>query len=323
MPSLNFELIQSVRPDVETRARRTPLDSSPAFSRASGREIYLKCENLQRTNSFKIRGATAKMSSLTDEEKQRGVMAASAGNHGQGVALIAQEMEIEATIYVPSAIPDIKREAIESYGAKVILSASSGYDAAEVEAMEACKREGKTWVSPYDDPIVMAGAGTTGCEIFEQVDALDALLIPVGGGGLAVGVAVAARKMSPSTRIIGVNTSASPGLFLSRKEGKPRLTLDSKPTIAEGLEGGISQGAFDLTTEYIDDVLVAEESSLPRAIAETLKAHHFAIEGSAAVVVAALLDGLVESKYRRVALLLSGGNIEYARLRKIVQEHAL
>ena len=312
-----------MRPDVETRARRTPLDSSPTFSRASGREIYLKCENLQRTNSFKIRGATAKMSSLTEEEKQRGVMAASAGNHGQGVALIAQEMEIEATIYVPSAIPNIKREAIESYGAKVILSASAGYDAAEVEAMDACKREGKTWVSPYDDPVVIAGAGTTGCEIFEQVDALDALLIPVGGGGLAVGVAVAARKMSPSTRIIGVNTSASPGLFLSRKEGKPRLTLDSEPTIAEGLEGGISQAAFDLTTEYIDDILVAEESSLPRAIAETLKAHHFAIEGSAAVVVAALLDGLLESKYRRVALLLSGGNIEYSRLRKIVQEHAL
>ena len=323
MPSLNFELIQSVRPDVETRARRTPFDPSPVLSRASDREVYLKCENLQRTNSFKIRGATAKMTSLTDEEKQRGVMAASAGNHGQGVALIAQEMEIGATIYVPSAIPDIKREAIESYGAKVIVSESEGYDGTESEAIAACKREGRTWVSPYDDPIVIAGAGTTGCEIFEQVDTLDALLIPVGGGGLAIGVSVAARKMSPSTRIIGVNTSASPGLFLSRKEGKPRLTLDSEPTIAEGLEGGISQAAFELTTKYIDDVLVAEEASLPRAIAETLRAHHFAIEGSAAVVVAALLDGLVESKYRRVGLLLSGGNIDYARLRQIVQEHAL
>ena len=167
MPTLSFELIQSVRPDVETRARRTPLDPSPAFSKASGREVHLKCENLQRTNSFKIRGATAKMASLTEEEKERGVMAASAGNHGQGVALIAREMGIDATIYVPSAIPDIKREAIEGYGARVILSSSEGYDAAETEAMEACKREGMTWVSPYDDPIVMAGAGTTGCEIFE------------------------------------------------------------------------------------------------------------------------------------------------------------
>jgi threonine dehydratase len=283
----------------------------------------LKCENLQRTNSFKIRGATAKMTSLTEEERERGVMAASAGNHGQGVAYVAQETGIEATIYVPSLIPDIKREAMERYGAKVMVSSSEGYDATEVEALSACEREGKTWVSPYDDPIVMAGAGTTGCEIFEDVDALDAVLIPVGGGGLAVGVAVAASKMSPSTRIIGVNTSASPGLYLSRKEGKPRLTLESQPTIAEGLEGGISQRAFDLTNRYIDDVLVAEEASLPRAIAEVLRAHHFAIEGSAAVVVAALLDGLVESKYRRVALLLSGGNIDYARLRKIVQEQSL
>jgi threonine dehydratase len=320
---LSFQLIQQVRPRVETKARRTPLDPSPALSEMSGREVYLKCENLQRTGSFKLRGATAKMTSLSEEAKRRGVIAASAGNHGQGVAWLAKEMAIDATIYVPAVVPAMKRRAMERYGARVVVSASEGYDAVETEAMATCEKEGKTWISPYDDPEVMAGAGTVGCEIFEEIEGLDAVLIPVGGGGLAVGVAVAARALSPSTRILGVNTSASPALYLSRREGRPRLTFDSKPTLAEGLEGGISQRAFDLTNQYMDDVLVAEEASLPRAIAEILKAHRFAIEGSAAVVVAALLDGLVEPRYRRIGLVLSGGNIDYKRLRRIVQEQEL
>ncbi|MGH9463671.1 MAG: threonine ammonia-lyase [Vicinamibacteria bacterium] len=319
----DFELIQLVRPHVEQRARRTPLEPSPGLSELAGWDVFVKCENLQRTGSFKIRGATAKMTSLSEEETRRGVVAASAGNHGQGVAWIAREMGIEATIYVPSVIPRTKREAMERLGANVIVCPQAAYDAAEEQALAACEREGKTWISPYDDPLVMAGAGTVGCEIFEELDDLDALLIPVGGGGLAVGVSIAARALSPSTRIIGVNTSASPALYLSRQEGKARLTLESKPTLAEGLEGGISQRAFELANKYLDDVVVAEESSLAHAIAEVLRTHHFAIEGSAAVVVAALLDGLVDPGLRRVGLLLTGGNIDYARLRKIIQEESL
>ena len=320
---LDFQLVQHVRPRVEQRARRTPLDPSPGLSDLAGRDVFVKCENLQRTGSFKIRGATAKMTSLSEEEMRRGVVAASAGNHGQGVAWIAREMGIEATIFVPSVIPRTKREAMERFGAKVIVCSQAAYDAAEEQALAACEREGKTWISPYDDPLVMAGAGTVGCEIFEELDDLDALLIPAGGGGLAVGVSIAARGLSPSTRIIGVNTSASPALYLSRREGKARLTLESKPTLAEGLEGGISQRAFELANQYLDDVIVAQESSLGHAIAEVLRAHHFAIEGSAAVVVAALLDGLVDPGLRRVGLLLTGGNIDYARLRKIIQEESL
>jgi len=320
---LDFQLVQHVRPRVEQRARRTPLDPSAGLSDLAGRDVFVKCENLQRTGSFKIRGATAKMTSLSEKEMRRGVVAASAGNHGQGVAWIAREMGIEATIFVPSVIPRTKREAMERFGAKVIVCSQAAYDDAEEQALAACEREGKTWISPYDDPLVMAGAGTVGCEIFEELDDLDALLIPVGGGGLAVGVSIAARALSPSTRIIGVNTSASPALYLSRREGKARLTLESKPTLAEGLEGGISQRAFELANQYLDDVLVAEESSLAHAIAEVLRTHHFAIEGSAAVVVAALLDGLVDPGLRRVGLLLTGGNIDYARLREIIQEESL
>lgn len=320
---LDFHLIERVRPNVAERARRTPLDPSPGLSEISGREVFVKCENLQRTGSFKIRGATAKMTSLGEDDKRRGVVAASAGNHGQGVAWLAREMGIDATIYVPSVIPATKRQAIERFGATVVVSARESYDATEAEALAACEKEGKTWISPYDDPLVMAGAGTVGCEIFEELDNLDALLIPIGGGGLAVGVAIAAKAMSPATRMVGVNTSASPALYLSRQEGRARLTFQSKPTLAEGLEGGISQRAFELAGQYIDDVLVAEEASLPRAIAEVLRAHHFAIEGSAAVVVAALLDGLVDPKLERVGLLLTGGNIDYARLRNIVREQEL
>jgi threonine dehydratase len=319
----SFDLIRQVRPRVERQARRTPTEPSPVLSKLSGREVYLKCENLQRTGSFKIRGATAKMTSLTDQDKRRGVMAASAGNHGQGVAWVAQDMGIEATIYVPSVCPETKREAMERYGAKVVVGSSEGFDATETEAMAVAEREGRTWISPYDDPVVVAGAGTAGCEIFEDVADLDAVLIPVGGGGLATGVGLAARELAPSTRIIGVNTSASPGMYLSRRDGRAYLTVESKPTIAEGLEGGISQRAFELANRYVDDVLVADEASLPRAVAQVLKSHHFVIEGSAAVTVAALLDGLVDKKFRRVCLLLTGSNVDYSRLRKIVQDNPL
>jgi threonine dehydratase len=169
----------------------------------------------------------------------------------------------------------------------------------------------------------MAGGGTVGCEIFEEMTDVDAVVIPVGGGGLAIGVGVAARALSPRCRIVGVNTSASPAMLLSRRDGRPYLTLPPQPTIAEGLEGGLSARAFELASRFIDEVLVAEESSLGRAIAWTLKTHRFAIEGSAAVAVAALLDGLLSPAYRRLCLVLSGGNIDYRRLRDIVQQAPL
>ncbi|MFQ5789509.1 MAG: threonine/serine dehydratase [Acidobacteriota bacterium] len=318
---LSFDLISKARPQVEKRAWRTPLESSPELSRISGKEVYLKCENLQRTGSFKIRGATAKMALLTETEKRQGVIAASAGNHGQAVAIIAREMGIEATIHVPALIPRNKLDGMKRFGAQVIVSSSEGYDDTEREAMAAAAKENKVWISPYDDPWIMAGAGTIGCEILEELGdspRLDALVIPVGGGGLAIGVGVAARALCPSTRILGVNTSASPGLYLSRKEGRARLSLEPQPTIAEGLEGGVSERAFALSNRFIDDMLLVEEASLPRSIALVLKHHHFAIEGSAAVAVAAVLNGLVEARYRRIAVILSGANIDYMRLRKIV-----
>ena len=223
----------------------------------SGRDVFVKCENLQRTGSFKIRGATAKMTSLSKDEIRRGVVAASAGNHGQGVAWIARRDGNRSHRLRTLGHPEHETGSDRTFGAKVIVGRHEAYDAAEAEALAACEREGKTWISPYDDPLVMAGAGTTGCEIFEELDDLDALLIPVGGGGLAVGVSIAARAMSPSTRIVGVNTSASPAFHLSRLEGKARLTLESTPTLAEGLEGGISQRVFELADKYIDDVIVA------------------------------------------------------------------
>jgi len=318
---LSYELVLKVRPDVETRARRTPLDFSPALSDASGHDVYVKCENLQKTGSFKIRGATAKMASLSSDERRRGVVAASAGNHGQGVAWVARDLGIEATVHVPSVIPQTKLEAIKRFGARVVVAATPGYDRMEAEAMEACERDGKTWISPYDDPWIMAGGGTVACEIFEEIEDVEALLIPAGGGGLAVGMGVVARSVSPRTRVIGVNTSASPGLFLSRRDGRAYLTLDSEPTIAEGLEGGLSARAFELTNRYLDDVVVAKEERLGNAIAHTLAHHHFAIEGSAAVSVAALLDGQIAGHGRRVVVVLSGGNIDYARLKKLVAEN--
>lgn len=322
MPTeLTYDLVTQVRPPLEKWARRTPLDPSPELEELSGHRVSLKCENLQRTGSFKIRGAAAKMISLSEQDKARGVCAASAGNHGKAVAWLAHTMGIAATIYVPAVVPRNKLDAMRRFGAHVVVSRHRGYDDMEAEAIQAAAEQGKTWLSPYDDPWVMAGAATVGCEIFEECEELDALIVPVGGGGLAVGVGLVARRLSPKTRILGINTSASPGMYLSRREGKAQVKVPSEPTIAEGLEGGVSERAFELANRYVDDVIVVEESALGKAIAQVLRFHRFAIEGSAAVGVAALLDGLIDSRHKRVVVLLSGGNIDYSLLRRIVGEH--
>jgi threonine dehydratase len=178
------------------------------------------------------------------------------------------------------------------------------------------------WISPFDDDHIMAGnGGTTALEIFEEVPKLDAIVVPCGGGGLAIGMGVVARQKSPRTKIIGVNTDASPGMWLSRRDRKAYLRVESKPTLAEGLEGGISEKSYELGLKYIDEVLVVREASLSGAIAEMLRRHRMAVEGSAAVAVATLTEGLLPSALKRCVVLLSGSNIDAQRLKTIVDSH--
>lgn len=284
--------------------RRTPVLRSGWLSELAGGDVYLKCENLQRTGSFKVRGGFAALAL-----DPRPVVAASAGNHGQGLALAARTFGVPCTIVVPRTIPRGKEEAIRALGATVVKAPFDGYDDTEAWTRERTAAFGGDWVSPFDDPYVVAGnGGTTALEIFEDLGDLDALVVPCGGGGCAIGCGIAARGRA---RVVGVNTDASPGMALSRRDGRARLRVESAPTIAEGIEGGVSERSFALASRFVDDVVVVREATIRRAVAETLRHERMLVEGAGAAGVAAILEGL---KGRRICVILTGSNLDRERV---------
>jgi threonine dehydratase len=308
-------LVRALRPAVTAHIRRTPLLRSGWLSQLSGGEVYLKCENLQVTGSFKVRGAFAALA----EEPPEAVVAVSAGNHGQGLALAARTFAIPCTVVVPSTVPEVKAEAIRRYGARLVTSPFPGYDETERWTLEHRDELGGRFVSPYDDPAVVAGnGGTTGLEILEDAPPLDAIVVPCGGGGCAAGIGLVTRETSPGTRIVAVNTDASPGMWLSRRDGRAHLHVEGTATICEGLEGGVSESAFHRAEDYVHDVVLAREATIRRAVAELLWHEHMVVEGSGAAGVAALLDAAVEAGGRRVCVVLTGSNIDPDRLRELL-----
>jgi len=320
---LNFKFVEHVRGYVSGLALRTPVVPSEWLAEAYGSSVYLKCENLQHTGSFKVRGALARFPWLSKEQRMMGVLCASAGNHGKGLAWAAKHYGVHCTVCVPKSIPENKEKAIKRFGAQVVRTEFASYDETEKYAIELAKKTGRVWVSPYDDDHVQAGnGGTTALEIFEDMTKKpDAIVVPVGGGGLAIGMGVVARELSPKTKIIGVNTDASPGMWLSRKEKKAQTTMNSKPTIAEGLEGGVSERAYEMALKYVDDVVVIKESHLKKTVAEMLRRHRVAIEGSAAVGPQAILEGLIPKGLRRICVVITGSNIDTKRLKEVVNDY--
>ncbi len=319
----NFKFVEHVRPYVVGLALRTPVVPSDWLSEAYGGNVSLKCENLQHTGSFKVRGALARFPWLTKEERMMGVLCASAGNHGKGLAWAAKRYGVHCTVCVPKGIPENKEKAIKRFGAQVVKTTFTSYDETEKYAIELAKKTGRVWISPYDDDHVQAGnGGTTALEIFEDMTKKpDAIVVPVGGGGMAIGMGVVAREISPKTKIIGVNTDASPGMALSRKEQKAQITINSKPTIAEGLEGGVSERAYERGLKFIDDVVVVKESQLKKTVAEMMRRHRVAIEGSAAVGPAAILEGLLPAGFKRICVVITGSNIDTQRLKEIINAY--
>jgi threonine dehydratase len=317
---IDFKLIEHVRPYVAGLALRTPVVPSDWLGDAYGAPVWLKCENLQHTGSFKVRGPLARFPWLTKEERMMGVLCASAGNHGKGLAWAAKHYGVHCTVCVPKSIPENKEKAIRKFGASVVKTTSSSYDETEKYAIEMAKKTGRVWISPYDDDHIQAGnGGTTALEIFEDMQKKpDALIVPVGGGGMAIGMGIVAREISPRTKIIGVNSDASPGMWLSRQEKKAQTTIASKPTIAEGLEGGVSERAYERGLKYIDDMVVVKESHLKKTVAEMLRRHRVAIEGSAAVGPAAILEKLIPQGFKRICVVITGSNIDTQRLREII-----
>lgn len=297
---------------------RTPLSRSASLSALAGGDVRLKLENLQLTGSFKARGALNKLLLLTDVERKRGVIAASAGNHAQGVAVHAARLGIAATIVMPVGTPLIKVTRTQNYGATVILHGES-YDDAFARASELAAAEGYVYVHAYDDDLVMAGQGTIGLEILEDFADVDIVVVPIGGGGLIGGIGVAIKAQRPQTRIIGVEASVLPSMREALKLGKP-VQLPAARTLAEGIAvRQVGQKNVDTCLAVVDDIVTVEDDEIARAILFLLESEKTVSEGAGAAGVAALLGKKIDVGDKKVAVLVCGGNIDVNVLSRIIE----
>ena len=300
--------------------RKTDVIYAPKL--VPGADLYLKTENLQVTGSFKVRGAYYKMSKLTAEEKARGVIACSAGNHAQGVALAAQKNGIKAVICLPDGAPISKVEATKSYGAEVCL-VEGVYDDAYRRALELRDEKGYTFIHPFNDPDVIAGQGTIALELIEQLDKIDAVLVPIGGGGLIAGVAFTLKTLKPDIKVYGVQAAGAPSMANSVKDGKI-IRLPSVSTIADGIAvkepGDLT---YELCSKYVDEILTVSDDEISAAILALMEQHKLVTEGAGAVAVAAAMFGKVDLKGKKAVCLLSGGNIDVTILSRVIQRGLL
>jgi len=281
-------------------------------------ELYIKPENLQVTGSFKVRGAGYMISQLTDEEKSHGVIACSAGNHAQGVALAASKYGIKSLICLPDGAPISKVEATKSYGAEVNM-VKGVYDDAYREALRLRDEKGYTFVHPFDDENVIAGQGTIGLEIISELDDVDAVVVPIGGGGLISGVAYALKKLKPSIKVYGVQATGAPSMYNSIKHGKIER-LDSVSTIADGIavkEPGVN--TFKLISEYVDEIVTVTEDEISTAILTLIEQHKMIAEGAGATSIAAILFDKIDVKGKKVVAVVSGGNIDVTILSRVIK----
>lgn len=280
-------------------------------------EVYLKPENLQHTGSFKLRGAYYKISQLSPEEKTKGVIACSAGNHAQGVALGATHNGIKSLICLPAGAPISKVEATKALGAEVCL-VPGVYDDAYAKAIELQKEHGYTFVHPFDDPLVIAGQGTIGLEILEEMPDVEAVVVPIGGGGLIAGVAFTLKTLKPDIKIYGVQAEGAPSMEESIKKGE-RIHLDSVSTIADGIavkEPGVN--TYEMVQKYVDKVVTVSDDEIAAAILFLIEKQKLVSEGAGAVPMAAVLFNKVPVKGKKVVCLVSGGNIDVTSLNRVV-----
>lgn len=303
----NYTLKQVVRPtDVIYAPKLKP-----------GTELYLKTENLQVTGSFKVRGAYYKMSQLTEEERSHGVVACSAGNHAQGVALAAQRSGIKAIICLPDGAPISKVEATKSYGAEIRL-VKGVYDDAYQEALRLRDEEGYTFIHPFNDPEVIAGQGTIALELGEQVPDMDVVIVPIGGGGLISGIAYTLKNLNPKVKVVGVQASGAPSMLNSIHDSHIER-LDSVVTIADGIAvkepGSLT---YELCSEYVDEIVAVTDDEISAAILALMEQHKLVTEGAGAVAVAAAMFDKVDLAGKKTVCLLSGGNIDVTILSRVI-----
>ena len=296
--------------------RHTGLIKAPAIN--SEVDIWLKPENLQVTGSFKVRGSGYMISQLSDEEKSKGVIACSAGNHAQGVALAATKYGIKSVICLPDGAPISKVEATKGYGADVVM-VEGVYDDAYAEALRLRDEMGYTFIHPFDAENVIAGQGTIGLEIMNEMPDVDAIIVPIGGGGLISGVALAAKKLNPNVKVYGVQAAGAPSMFNSIRDGKIER-LSGVATIADGIavkEPG--ENTFEYVKEFVDEIVTVTEDEIATAILTLIEQHKMIAEGAGAVSVAAAMFDKVDIKGKKVVCIVSGGNIDVTILSRVIQ----
>ena len=315
---VNLRSIQDAMQRIRGSIVVTPFVHSEKFSQQTGNSVFLKLENLQMTGAFKERGALNKILLLTEEERRRGVIAASAGNHAQAVAYHATKRGIQAQICMPLTTPLVKVSATRGYGAEVIL-VGANYDEACEEALRRSKEHGLTFIHPFDDEAVIAGQGTLGLEMLEQHGDLDALVIPVGGGGLIAGIACAVKEINPKIRIIGVQSSKLASMKAAL-EANALVTLPANKTIADGIAVRVAGTiTFPLVRKYVDEIVTVDEEEIASAILQLLEKEKMLAEGAGAAATAAVLNKKTPNHGKKLGVLVSAGNIDVSLLSLIIE----
>ncbi len=321
METVTFQMILEAAKHLKGVIKETDFCYSETLSELTEGDVYLKLENLQQSGSFKIRGAYNKMIHLSDEEKDCGVVASSAGNHAQGVAISASKLGIKSTIVMPKSAPFAKIYATRKYGGEVVLHGEV-YDEAYEKAIEIQKAAGMTFVHPFNDPYVITGQGTIGLEIMEEQPDLDVILVPIGGGGIAAGVALAAKTINPNIKVIGVQTKNAPSMYESLRCGHVEVMPVNK-TIADGIAvGEPGDLTFSIIKEYVDEIITVSETEISQAVLLLLENCNLVCEGAGAVSVAAIMSKKLDLKDKKVGAILSGGNIDINMIESIIN-HAM
>ncbi len=313
---LTLEAFKAARSVLSGVILDTSLVYSKSFSRATGNQVYIKPENMQVTGAYKIRGAYYKISTLTQEEKAKGLITASAGNHAQGVAYAAQAAGVEATIVMPTTTPLVKVNNTKDYGAKVVLHGETFDDAAELAATLS-KEEGLTYIHPFNDPVIATGQGTIAYEIISDLPDTDVILVPIGGGGLASGIATLAKLLKPTVKVIGVEPSGAASMRASVEAGKI-VTLDHIETIADGVAVKTpGDQIFPYIQQNIDDIITIDDDELVDAFLDMMEKHKMIVENAGLLPIAALYH--LDCKGKNVVPVLSGGNMDVITIASLVQ----
>jgi len=311
--------IRDAQARIAGRVTRTPLRLSPFLSEHAGHPVRLKLETMQDTGAFKLRGATNALLNLSDEKKSRGVIAVSTGNHGRGVAFAAKALGIKCAVYMSELVPAVKVDAIRKLGAEVVIAGRS-QDDAEAAAFKRIDKDGLTYIHPFDDPHVIAGQGTVGLEIVEDMPDVANVLVPLSGGGLFAGIATAVRTLKPDARLIGITMENGAAMIESLNAGKP-VPVEEVESLADSLGGGIgleNAYTFEITRRLIDETLLLSEDEIAAAMRTLFREDHIVAEGGAAVGVGGLMSGKLDLRPGPTAIVVSGCNVDMDRFIEIV-----